>query len=77
MIAPAVFTVALTFVIGPLALALGLITTIMAAAYGGGRAAELSAADGYSMRVPAFVGICLLNGILMFAGCMSLASMFP
>ena len=76
MIAPACFTVALTFVIGPFALVLGLIATVAAAGYGGGRAAELSAADGYSMRVPAFVGICLLNGILMFGGCMSMASMF-
>lgn len=68
MIAPAFFTIMSAPVLGPVALILGCIATICAAMFGASYAAEHQ--GGHWSAPGAFLGICFLNAILMFGGCM-------
>lgn len=69
MIAPGLATALLVFVLGLGALALGFIASLVAAVYGASRAAEHRPNGRALAWLGTFVGICVLNGILAFGGC--------
>jgi len=69
MVAPALATTVLTFMVGPAALLLGLLLTLGVALYGATRAAEHRPNSRALAGLGAFVGICLLNLVLAFGGC--------
>lgn len=69
MAAPGLITAMLAFVLGAATLVLGLMLTLGVAVYGASRAAEHRPNNPTLVWLGAFVGICLLNVVLAFGGC--------
>jgi hypothetical protein len=69
MVAPALITAILAFVLGAAALVLGLMLTLGVAVYGASRAAQHRPNSPTLVWLGAFVGICFLNLVLAFGGC--------